>query len=243
MKIQRPSGSLMLLAFGIAACDATGPGDALDLQLNEDVAMVAADAALDDLAQMGIATGVASFDGAAVPHTRSRIVTYYEDDVETAAYNPLTTDSIHIEVVISGAVERERWSASVERTRSLMVTGLEGEETTRIWNGTATGDVSRSRHIEGEVERSYDMSATGEIANVVRGVPREENPWPLSGTITRHVIVDIVNGPNGDETRERTVVIEFNGTQHVTLSVNGEEFELDLAARDRERPFRKRFGS
>lgn len=240
MKRMSKSGGVIMVTVALAACDATGPGDALDSQIDEDVAMVAADAALDDLAQMGIVVGAASFDGAHVPHTRSRIVTYFEDDVVTEAYNPLTTDSIRIEVLVSGAVERDAWSASVERTRDLVVSGLEGEETTRIWNGLTSSEVSRSRHVEGEDERSYDMSAEGTIADVVRGVPREDNPWPLSGTITRDIVVTIVNGPNGDQVRERSVVIVFNGTQFATMTVNGEEFELDLAARDRDRPFRRR---
>jgi hypothetical protein len=71
-------------------------------------------------------------------------------------------------------------------------------------------------------------------------VPRAENPWPLSGTITRVITVVITNGPNGDVTHERTVVITFNGTQFVTLTVNGEEFELDLAARLSDRGVRRR---
>ena len=240
MEFKSNTGLTVLAALAVAACDATGPVDELDSQINEDVALVAADAALDDLVQMALPIGAASFDGAAPPHTRSRIVTYFEDGVEAAAYDPETTDAIRIEVLVSGAVERGEWSASVERTRDLMVTGLEGAETTRIWNGTGSSDVSRSVHNDAEGSRSYDLSAQGQIIDVVRGVPRSENPWPLSGTITRSVIVTIVNGPNGDETRTREVTIVFDGTQFAAITVNGETFVLDLAARDGDRPIRRR---
>ncbi len=54
--------------------------------------------------------------------------------------------------------------------------------------------------------------------------------------------VVIVNGPNGDETRTRHVVITFNGTQFATMTVDGESFEVDLSTRSGRHPFRKRAG-
>ena len=43
----------LLTAFAVAACEeGTGPGDEFDAALNEDAAVVAADAALEDLASM-----------------------------------------------------------------------------------------------------------------------------------------------------------------------------------------------
>jgi hypothetical protein len=42
-------------------------------------------------------------------------------------------------------------------------------------------------------------------------------------------------------TRERTVVITFDGTQFATLTVNGgDKFEVDLAARQSDRAVRRR---
>ena len=72
------------------------------------------------------------------------------------------------------------------------------------------------------------------------GVPREDNPYPLSGTITRDMTAVIVNGPNGDETRTRHVIITFNGTQFPTMTVNGELFEVDLSTREGRHPLRRR---
>ena len=123
-----------------------------------------------------------------------------------------------------------------------MITGLEGEETARTANGTGSSAVSRSRHSDQNGDRSYDMTGTTVISDVVHTVPRKENPYPLSGTITRDVIVLIVNGRNGDETRTRHVVITFNGTQFATMTVNGESFEVDLSTRHDRHPLRRRRG-
>jgi len=79
------------------------------------------------------------------------------------------------------------------------------------------------------------MSSSSVITDVVRAVPKEENNpfvprekilYPLSGTITRDVTVVILNGRNGDETRTKHVVITFNGTQFVTMTVDGEPIEV-----------------
>lgn len=244
MKLTR-LGLLLLPAVALAACsEANGPNDALDQAIDQDVAVVAADAAIGDVQQMVLPVGapaVVSADAAGPPATFSRTVTFFDaDGVEQSAYNPLTTASINVVVDLSHAVEREGWSASVERHRDLTVSGLEGQETSRIWNGTSSGTVMRSRHTEANGTRTYDMTTSSVITDVVVGVPRSENPWPLSGTITRTIMITITNGPNGDVTRERTVTIEFNGTQFATLTVNGETFEVDLAARDRQRPVRHR---
>jgi hypothetical protein len=139
--------------------------------------------------------------------------TYYDADGNAQeSYDEVTTASVHIVSEITGEMERENWSGTISRTRDITVTGLEGDETTRTANGTGSSTVSRSRHSDENGDRSYEMSGTSVITNVVHAVPREENSYPLSGTISRDVTAVIVNGPNGDETHTRHVVITFNGT-------------------------------
>lgn len=84
------------------------------------------------------------------------------------------------------------------------------------------------------------MSSTSVITNVVHPVPRTDDAWPLSGTITRDVTINVVNGPDGDVTRSRTVVITFNGTNLATMTVGDETFEIDLSTRSGRHPFRRR---
>ncbi len=243
MKLARIGSLALLSTFALAACnDANGPSE-LDQAIDEDVALVAADAVLEDLQQMFISVGSQAASGVSldVPRNFSRTVSFFDVEGKPQdAYNPLTTASIRIQIEMSGAVERDGWTATIARSRDVTVSGLVDEETERRWDGTSSTEVTRSQHTDENGTRSYDMSGVGPIEDVVRGVPRAENPWPLSGTITRVITVVITNGPDGDVTRERTVVVTFNGTQFATLTVNGEEFELDLAALQSDRAVRRR---
>jgi hypothetical protein len=215
-----------LAALVAAACsDTSAPGE--DYLLNADVAVVAADGALEGVRMMGglVMDGRAPVDGA-------RTVTCYDEaGVEQTACDRLTTATMVIAVDRAGGVEREFWSASIERHSELTVTGLLGEETTRTFNGGGTEKVSRSHHSDQYGTRTYDMSGTVSFDNVVIPVRGAESPWPLSGSITRNIVVTITNGPNGDETITRVVTVMFNGTQFATIDVNGEVSELDLGTR------------
>ena len=84
------------------------------------------------------------------------------------------------------------------------------------------------------------MSSRSVIEDVIHPVPRTEDAWPLSGTITRDVTINVINGPDGDVTKSRTVVITFDGTNLATMTVSGETFEVDMSTRSGRHPFRKR---
>ena len=239
---QQHTGKLALMtAFIFAACsDTTAPAD--DALLDADIALVAADAALEDLQMMNTGfggLGSAPAPLATPPREISRTVIFFDANGNVQeAYDPHLTASIDIVADMSGEVTRDTWTAEITRHRELTITGLLGDETSRTWNGNGNGSVERSQHDDDGGTRSYDMTSTSVITNVVRGIPREDNPYPLSGTITRDISVTIVNGPNGDETRQRTAVITFDGTQFATLTVNGETLQVDLAAREGRHPIR-----
>ena len=246
MKHRLMHGLVALSVVALAACsDTAGPDgtDSLESLLTLDVAMVSADALIEDVAELQLAFWGGLGGPAAAPLDRVRTVTYFDaDGVQQEAYDEVTTASVHIVSEISGEMGRENWSGTISRTRDMTITGLVGDETTRMANGTGNGTVSRSRHSDQDGDRTYDMTGASVITDVVRGLPREDNPYPLSGTITRDVTVVIVNGPNGDETRTRHVVITFNGTQFATMTVDDESFEVDLSTRSGRRPFRRRSG-
>ena len=65
------------------------------------------------------------------------------------------------------------------------------------------------------------MTYDTQVQNVVVPFPRTADSWPLSGSIARHVVVKIVGGPHDGETRDRTTVVTFNGTELVPIQVNG----------------------
>jgi len=219
--------SLVLAVVTVAACnDSTAP-TADDQLLNADVAVAAADATLDGVQFMGDPN---MHRGA--PLNRDRTVTFYDArGLPMASYDPLFTASMNIKVDVIGERSREVWSATVERHRDLTVSGLLDKETTRFFNGGGTEHITRSRMSDEFGTRTHDIQGSFSWDNVEVPVPGSESPWPLSGSITRHWVITITNGPNGDETRERTVIVTFNGTQFVTISVDGETSELDLGTR------------
>jgi len=230
-----------LLALGTTGCDdsVTGPVALDEEALMADVAVVAADGMFQDLAHMesvalwaGTGFGPQSV-GIELEESRTftRTITFYDAaGNEQEAHDPLTTASIHVESELTRTSTHTFWTADIHRERDMYITGLEGEETQRTWNGTGSSEVERSRFPDGGVEREYEMTGTALIEDVVRGVPRAEYPYPLSGTITRtmHVVITM---DGVSEERDIVAVITFDGSQYATLTVNGEEFQVDLAER------------
>lgn len=249
------SAATLASLVALAACGDTSTTNTADDFLTDDLAEVAADAALEDLAVMTDALPTAGPLGAFGPFggqgglgsrgalERDRTVTFLDaDGVEQEAFDELTTASVHIVTTVEGDIARGSMTASVERHRDMWVTGLAGEETERTWDGTGSSEVERTRVSDEHGTRSYDLSSSMVVDAVVRAVDKVASPWPLSGSITRMVRVEIVNGPNGDEVRERTAVITFDGTQYATLEIDGEVYEVDLAARQSDRASRRRGG-
>ena len=253
MRTTAKVGILGLIAL-LAAChgDPVATSDpSLTPLLDRDVATVAADGVGEDVEMMGgpggtlgFGFGAPSSDGAVEgrrlfcdAHTRggltlTRSCTFYDaDGAEQPEYDPELTASVALHVTVQGTVSHDHWSAEVDRVRDLTASGLLGLETTRTWNGTGQGTVLRSRHNDQGETRSYDLSYQTSVAAVVVPVPRTDESWPLSGTITRQVTVTITGGPRDGQTVERTVAITFNGTRYVPITVNGEAFTLDLRTR------------
>lgn len=169
----------------------------------------------------------------------TREVTFYAFDgdelVVTDEYDPLGTEAINYLLTLEGSRDITRsgreLAVTVSRTSDYTVSGLTGEETQRTWNGTGSSDVNRTRTSDDQGTRTYDMSSTKTVDNVIIAVPRDGS-WPLSGTITREVTVEVVDGLEDPHTRTRTVVITFDGSQFATIEINGETFALDLETRE-----------
>lgn len=251
MRKSRNGLSLVLvsvLAFGVACSDANEPLDDAS-QLNLDVATYVTDMTVDDLAMFDMhiegIMGPMLGPPPPPPHfedlTVTRDVTFYDEGSPSDTYDPDATDSLHIVVHMEGSHSRtgERGTITVEvnRDRDMWLTGLSGAEVEHVWNGTGS-ELSQSVHTDDTGEREYTMSSSSEVEDLVIGVPREENPWPLSGTVTRTVSVEGITREGDAFSHDRIVVITFDGTQIATLTVNGEEFEVDLADREPRRRHR-----
>jgi len=235
VKTRTTTGLFVVGLLALAACDESPTDtDALDQSINFDAAMVSADATIEDVQALRDAhLGGFFMNG----RSGTRSVTFYDaSDVEQAAYDEMTTAKIQMVMEMTRELEREGWSASATRSREMTVTGLEGVETTRTVNGSGSEAMTRSRHTDTQGLRTYEMTGTRTIENVVHEVPRD-GAYPQSGTITRNMSITITT-EGGTETRTREVVITFNGTQYPEMTVDGEMYEVDLEARDGQRPFR-----
>jgi hypothetical protein len=240
------------VAVLLVGCDIGGPNE--DENLNFDAAVVAADGAIEDLHMMhgpGLSLRGIVFPGLLgnrpdCPKTQdvflcdpveregityTRTITYLDaSGAPQDAYDEATTASIHYEISVEGDRDRGPWSATIARERDLTVTGLLDGTGLVTWNGTGTADIDKSRHFDDGGDRTYDVVSSSEINDVVIPYPRADDSWPVSGTITRWMTLTRTSDDSA-ETTDRVVSIEFNGTQVVPVTVNGETFTIDLTER------------
>jgi len=161
----------------------------------------------------------------------TRTVTLFDAGGATeSAYDSLLTASINVIADISGARTHGPWTAAVARHRNITVTGLAGTETSRTVNGTGSESVSDSRVTKNDSTRSYTLTGSSTITNVVMPVRSTDggNGWPTSGTITRTLTITFTSGPKSGQSTTRTVTITFDGTSTPSGSVNGTPFTIDL---------------
>jgi len=246
----RPFAMVAALALGAGACEdgATNTNDFDDEGLRMDAALVAADGMFQDIAHMQSPEVWRGIGGGPQPVgieiQGSTKFTRTVEFVPGPGYDPMETTEMHIVSELEREVTHTFWSAEIERFRDMTVSGLYGEETERIWNGTGTGDVFKSRHPEEGAVRTYDMESSATITDVIRALPRAENPWPLSGTITR--VIHVVRTEDGVIVAERdiTTTITFNGTKDVKLVVKDgnttEEFDIDLSLGNVRKQFQRK---
>ena len=149
-------------------------------------------------------------------------------------FDPLLTAKANIKTHIEGERTGDHWSGSIVRDRDLTVTGLAGTETQRTWNGTGSSEVERSRHTDSGEERSYNLSCTLTVTNVVIQLPSGDQPrFPVSGTITHACTITFEGGPRDGQTVQRTAVVTFNGSSTATVTVGDRTFDIDLTNRHR----------
>ena len=227
-----------LLCLALVACNDSSSEPLEDPSLDA-IAEVVADGALEDLGFMREAIpssplqtpseAPASVPGQGSEHTRT--VSFFDEFGDPMdAYDAQLTAQIRWTHEFTVTMGRGRVTGEMTRSREMTVSGLLGTETERTHNGLGLDERSRIQVNEVQGTRTYDMSAEVTIEDVVIAVDRVTQPWPLSGTITRVVTIEIGNAPQGgDITRTRTTVLTFDGTQFPTLTIDGESFEVDLA--------------
>lgn len=163
--------------------------------------------------------------------TLNRDYAFFAGNQPQSAYDAATTDSANFHVSVTGVHPALTGADTVNRDRNFTVSGLAGAETSRTWNGTGT----RNDHGERDgtdAKRNYATNDQLTVKNVVVNLPRSSNPWPVSGTITRHITGTASvsrNGVTKSFSVDRTVTITFNNSQTATVTVNGNTYTLDLS--------------
>lgn len=155
-----------------------------------------------------------------------------ENNVPQDHYDAQLTAKANIKTHIEGERSGEFWSGSILRDRDLTVTGLLGPETQRTWNGTGSSTVEHSRHTE-DGDRSYAISCTLTVVDVVVPVPNGTPRFPLSGTITHQCTITFEGGARDGQSIQRTAIVTFNGTTTATVTVGNRTFDIDLTTRHR----------
>ena len=265
------AGVTFVAALALVGCTETSGLDALDDLALRDMAIVAADATVEDVTMwaqpLGFVQGGPASGGPGIgepgdpgsgraggpgPPGGGRGFGGPESSTTTEAffdaagnpqseYDAVTTARIDVITIVAGQVERENWSAVIDRERQITFTGLEGEETHRTANGIGTSEVRRSRHTD-DGDRTYDMSGSVTFVDVVAPVPGSDPRWPISGTISRSMTSVRTDVDGSSETREMEMTITFDGDQTAMVVVNGEAMEIDLSAQAGRRPMRGRRG-
>lgn len=163
--------------------------------------------------------------------TFDRVVTFYDGSgaVQEDGFVEDETDAIHLVVTAEGTRERSFWTADITRSRDMWMTELLTDE--HHLNGEGSSVVSRSGNPQDGSAMTFAMNLTVEWDDVVHVQPRADNPYPLSGAITRDIFVEMTKDGEIIGGRDVTTVVTFNGTQFVTMLVDGEPVEIDLAER------------
>lgn len=154
--------------------------------------------------------------------------------IQEAGYDEQTTAAISVLSNTFGEFEGMRGSRSIDRLRDMTVSGLEGDESTRIWNGTSDGTSSHTFSSGDYAGTPVVRRSSSRTQDVVIPHPKDDDSWPLSGTISSEMTVE-----GGDHAGTYAAVVTFDGTQFATVLINGEEITVDLTER---RGFRGRRG-
>ena len=246
-----------LCALVLAACgDSTAPDRTAELEISEDIAVSTAAATTagiavlrGDMARSGLPGAFGPGDGAIGAVSEScvfredskswfcaartengleveRVITIYSEGVAGRRYYPTSTDSINVRTVASGSFAREHGLLSATHEHETTVSGLGGTETVRTVNGTA----SRNEHAEmlgDRGTRTYDGRSESQLRAIVFPVG---GGHPLSGSLVHDVTATITASGAEERTRQvsRHVVVTFNGTASVPLTVGTLECTLNL---------------
>jgi hypothetical protein len=154
-------------------------------------------------------------------------------DTPQSEYDPSTTAAIHFIASDTSAVSWGLGRVSFQDTSSrhldVTLSGLAGTpDTVHVWDGTGSGRIHSGR--TGQVSKLYDFVFNDTTTALRIRQPRSANPYPLSGTIVKNYTVTRERQA-ADTTTHTTavrVMVTFNGTHLVPMTIGDTEYVLDL---------------
>src|SRR6185437_15583432 len=148
-----------------------------------------------------------------------------------SAYDKSTTASINFIVADTGetsfSANQNTFSDTTYRLHNRTVSPLLGD-TVHTWYGSGTGSVHSTR--TGQITKEYTFSSTDTASAIKFRQPRGINPYPLSGTFVKNytVVRSRQASDTTTHTTTRQVVVTFNGTANVPMTINGTAYMLNL---------------
>ncbi len=148
-----------------------------------------------------------------------------------SVFNKSTTASINFIVADTGQTSYgsngNTFSDTTYRLHNRTVSTLLGD-TVHTWNGNGTGSIHSTR--SGQITKVYAFSSIDTAAAVKFKQPRDINPYPLSGTFVKNYTVVRTRDASDTTTHTTTrrVVVTFNGTANVPMTINGVAYSLNL---------------
>jgi hypothetical protein len=148
-----------------------------------------------------------------------------------SAFNKATTASINFIVADTGqtsfSANNNTFSDTTYRLHNRTVSTLLGD-TVHTWYGSGTGMVHSTR--TGQITKVYSFSSVDTATAVRFRQPRGINPYPLGGTFVKNYTIVRTRQASDTTTHTATrqVVVTFNGTVNVPMTVNGVAYTLNL---------------
>ena len=148
-------------------------------------------------------------------------------------YDPITTVRMTATARGVGAIRTLTDTVTFGSAAALEVRGLSALQDTLIANGTRQDTLLASVYSPLHSVRVHHYMEGSETRTNVRHLkPVNLNPWPLSGTATWTLKVDRLRTSDRNDVERHfncTVVVVFNGTRNVAVTVDGTyHYTLDL---------------
>lgn len=164
--------------------------------------------------------------------TIARQVRFWSGGSLALGWNAATTDSVNHRWTRTGTVNSVVKPGKVRMiddadTASMVV--QRGSPVFHVWNG-AGARIDSSTYTVNGVERIFAYTAHDTVAALTFTIPRSENPYPASGSISRNLELHFTAG-GYDKTITRSAKIIFNGTSVAELQVGALTCDLDLVTR------------